>query len=260
VHDHLPGDRVLPTGTLRFWFDVWSDNPQLDGGSFWGTLNQTLPVASWQILHENRPDLAILWLQALGTDAVIAPEKTSFEPYRDYKRPEKFRGAVPAVYDDGHGTVIYRIPRVHPGLARLVDSARMKSIGPIRGGDDFDGLTKYVAAIEDPANSAATVAWNGFDEADIHATAKPGQSVILQETWDPAWHAYANGREVPVRVEPAMDFMLIDVPAGANSIRMRFETPLENRLGQVLFVLTAIGLSAFIYFRASPSSHASSRG
>jgi len=34
--------------------------------------------------------------------------------------------------------------------------------------------------------------------------------------------------------------MLIPVPEGAHNIRMRFVTPLENRVGQVLFVLTAL--------------------
>ena len=24
VHDHLPGERVLPSGSVRFWFDAWS--------------------------------------------------------------------------------------------------------------------------------------------------------------------------------------------------------------------------------------------
>ena len=37
-----------------------------------------------------------------------------------------------------------------------------------------------------------------------------------------------------------MGFMLIDLPAGLHRIQMRFETPLENRFGQVLFVITLI--------------------
>jgi len=62
----------------------------------------------------------------------------------------------------------------------------------------------------------------------------------MQETWDPAWHAYENGRELPIRIEGTMGFILIDAPEGNHKIQMRFETPLENRAGQVLFVLTGI--------------------
>ncbi|MGA2712387.1 MAG: hypothetical protein ABSG41_04705 [Bryobacteraceae bacterium] len=238
VHEHLPAERVLPSGTVRFWFDAWADNAQPDGGSEQGMLNQILPAANWQILHGDRADLAILWLQALGTGAVVVPDKTSFEWYHDFQRPEKFRGVIPAVYDDGHGTVIYRIPRIYPAIVRVVDNSRLKQVGQIRGGDDSETLTQYVAAVEDPTRPAATLAWRGSDEADVQATVKPGESILLQETWDPAWRAYENGRELPVRVEPVMGFMLIELPQGTHKIQMRFETPLENRFGQVLFVIT----------------------
>ncbi len=260
VHEHLPGERVLPAGSVRFWFDAWNDNAQPDGGSDQGMLNQGIPAAMFQILHGERGDLAVLWLQALGTDAAIVGDKNSLDAYRDYGRPEKFRDVTQPIHDDGHGTVVYQVPRVHPGLARLVDSAQIRALQPIHGGDDADGLTKYVAAVEDAAKPEAISVWRGFDEVDIQATATPGQSILLQETWDPAWHAYDNGRELAVRAEPVMDFMLIDVPEGAHNIQMRFETPLENRFGQVLFVITVLALGIFIYSRISRPTSASARG
>ncbi len=263
VHDHLPGERVLPSGTVRFWFDAWADNAQPDGGSDQGMLNQNLRTISWQILHGERADLATLGLQALGTDAVVVPDKTSFESYHDYEKPEKFRGNLTALYDDRHGTVIYRVPRIHPGLARVVDTAYTRQLKPILGGDDRDGLTKYVAAVEDPTRPAATLAWNGPDEADVHATVKPGESILLQETFDPAWRAFEDGKALPIRVEPVMDFMLIDAPAGAHNIRMVFETPLENRVGQILFIVTALVLAGLsvpaVSRRIAPSPAASGR-
>jgi hypothetical protein len=264
VHDHIPGERILATGSIRFWFDAWSDNPQLDGGSDQGLLNQILKDAQWQLLYERRSDLAVLWLQALGTSAVVVPEKTSLEPFHDIRSPGKFKEAgLPLLHDDGQGTLVYQVPRVHPGLARLVDSAGIREMKPIHGGDDLDGLTKYVAAVEDPGRPEATAVWRGFEEVDIQATSRPGESLLLQETWDPAWHAYenaGNGKELPLHVEPVMDFMLIDVPEGAHNIRMRFETPLENRFGQALFVLTLIALGIFIYSGTSRRSSASARG
>jgi hypothetical protein len=252
VHDHLPDERVLASGTVRFWYDAWADNAQPDGGSDQGMLNQIIPIATWQILHGERPDLAILWLQALGTGAVVVPDKTSFEPYHDYARPEKFRAVLPVLYDDQHGTVVYRIPRVYPGIARIVNDSRMKDVEKVPGGDDTPALTKYVAAIEDPAQPAATITWRGFDEAEVQASAKQAQSILVQETWDPAWHAYENGgdgkgTQLSIRKEPAMGFMLIAVPEGAHRIRMRFETPLENRAGQIIFVITAMAIGGLLF-------------
>jgi hypothetical protein len=240
AHDHLPGERILPSGTVRFWFDAWYDNSQPDGGSMQGLSNQIIPTATWQITRGERADLAVLWLRALGTDAVIVPDRTSFEPYHDYSTAEKFRGALPVLHDDQHGTVIYGVPRLHPGIARIVDRAAMNGLGKIQGGDDAAGLAKYVSVVEDPAQPGATLAWRGFDEADIDAKPGRGQSVLVQETWDSAWHAYEDNKELPIRMEDKMGFMLIDTPEGDGKIEMRFETPLENRAGQVLFVLTGI--------------------
>jgi hypothetical protein len=243
VHDHLPGERVLPSGSNRFWFNAWFDNSQPDGGSDQGMLNQVLPIEKYQITAGGRGDIALLWLQALGTDAVVVPDKTSLEAYHDYVNPEKFRGVAPVLYDDEHGTVIYRVPRKYPGIGRVVDDAKIAAVGPIRGGDDAATLTQYVEAIE---QGPASVQWKGFDTVDAAANIATGQSILLQETYDPAWRAYENGKPLTVRIEPVMHFMLVDLPEGSHAIQLRFETPLENRIGQgitLLGVAMVIGLA-----------------
>ncbi len=179
THDHLPSQRVLPSGSVRFWFDAWFDNPQQHGGSDQGILNPVLPAVEYQITNGDRGETAILWMQALGTDAVIVPDRNSPEPYHDYTKPEKFRGLMPVLYDDGHGTVIYRIPRIYTGIGRVVGSA----IGTVQT------LSKYVALVEDPRQSPTHVTWKSFDEVEIEALVSSGQSVLLQETYTiPAWH------------------------------------------------------------------------
>lgn len=247
VHDHLPGQRVLPTGTVRFWFDAWSDNAQPDGGSMQGMLNQNLPIAFWQIEHGNRVDLALLWLRALGTDAFVVPDKTSPEHYHDYEKPDKFRGAVPVLYDDGQGTVVYRVPKPYAGIGRVVDRTAIGSVGKIGGGDDVESLTRYLAVVDSPDQAPTQVTWRGFDEVGIDAETPAGKTVLLQETYDASWHAYEGGREVTVRAEPVMGFMLLDVARGHHSITMRFEVPLENRLGQAMLVLSLISLAGLAF-------------
>jgi hypothetical protein len=243
VHDHLPGERVMPSGSVRFWFDAWFDNAEPNGGSDQGMINQVLPAAMWQITNGDRGETAMLWLAALGNDAVVVPDNSSREIYHDYTKPEKFHGVAPVLYDDQHGTVIYRVPRKYPGVGRVVDRAGIASVKLIRGGDDAESLTRYVAAIE---QGPATVQWNGFDQFRVTAQLAAGQSLLLQETYDPAWSAYENGKRLPVRVEPVMNFMLVDVPEGNHQIDLRFETPLENRIGQGITLLgfaVVIGLA-----------------
>jgi hypothetical protein len=230
VHDNLPGQRVMPTGELRFWFDAWFDNAQPDGGSMQGLLNQGFMAARWEILTGDKPAPAIAWLQALGTDAVVIAGEKSSETYHDYKYPGKFEGALPVLYRDQEGTVVYRIPRVYPNIGRVVS----KDAGLAAG------LEKYLAIVESPDQPPTSVEWKGFDEVDIQAKTAPGRSVLLQETYDPDWHAFEGDKELSVRLEPVMGFMLIDMPAGDHAIRMRFETPLENRVGQILTILSLI--------------------
>src|SRR5262249_49881820 len=50
--EHLPGARALATGSVRFWYDAWRDNPQIGGGSEQGVLNQIVGLAYLQTTAE----------------------------------------------------------------------------------------------------------------------------------------------------------------------------------------------------------------
>jgi len=237
VHQNLPGARTMPTGSLRFWYDAWFDNAQVDGGSAQGLENQDLMTATWQITQGTSAELATLWLQVLGTDAIIVPDKISLDQYRDYPTPEKFRGALKPLFDNGHGTTVYQVPRRYPSFARVVDAHRQRALAPIRGGDDLEGLKKYVDVIEAGPDVPAKVEWHGFDSYDVNATLSPGQELLLQESYDPAWQASVDGQTLKTHPD-VMGFTVVDAPAGTHTVQMRFRTPLENRLGYAAFLLT----------------------
>jgi hypothetical protein len=253
VHENLPGERVLASGTVRFWYDAWFDNPEMDGGSDQGMINQTLPAASFQVTQDARAEISRMWLQALGTSAVIVPDNTSPEPYHDYKDPAKFRGVLTPIYDDGHGTVVYRVPRIYSSLGRVIDRAKHATIGEPRGGDDAETLQRYVALVEAP-QPETTVTWSGFDDLQVKAQVREGQSVLVQETYDSGWHAYENGRALKIRRDPAMSFMVIDIAPGTHTIDMKFEVPLENRVGQGLLAIALLSVAGLV-FLASRESH-----
>lgn len=247
VHEHLAGERVMATGTIRFWYNAWFDNTQLDGGSAQGMLNQALPALEWQITAGDKAEPAILWLQATGTDAVIVPGRQSLEWYHDFTTPEKFRGLLPVLYDDQHGTIIYRVPRRNSGIGRVVDSGKLAATEPPHNNADVDGLKKYLDIVEGSEQVPVSVVWKGFDQAIVQAQTGAGQSVLLQETYDPAWHAYENGKLLSLHPDPVMNFTVIDASPGTHQIDLRFETPLENRIGQGLFLggLAAVGFLIF---------------
>jgi uncharacterized membrane protein YfhO len=78
----------------------------------------------------------------------------------------------------------------------------------------------------------------------IRAAVKAGESVVVQETWDPGWHAYAGGRALEVRKDP-VGYMEIAAQPGEQEIRLVFELPLENMIGRIIAVLSGVILLAY---------------
>jgi uncharacterized membrane protein YfhO len=79
-----------------------------------------------------------------------------------------------------------------------------------------------------------------------HAIVAGGQSILVQETYDPAWHAWSNGTPLVVRKD-AMDMMVIDAPPGDHEITIAFLTPLENKVGGVVTLLTLMTILAMFW-------------
>ena len=82
----------------------------------------------------------------------------------------------------------------------------------------------------------------------VHAKVEPGQSIVVQETYDPSWQATADGQTLAVRKD-VMGFLWIDAPPGERDIRLEFVTPLENRVGRMLTLATLLVLLAMALFR-----------
>ena len=235
IAKNLPGARCFATGSIRFWYDTWGDLPQMHGGSNQGLINGLVQPAYYFITSTLDANAAVLWMQALGVDAVIVPDERSQENYHDFSDPRKFDGILPEIYNDHQGNIIYKIPRHYAGLARVVETRQSRSFQPIRSVQELDRLRAYTDAVEHGPDAPASAQWDGTDAMVLYATLQQGQSILVQETFDPGWHAYAGGRRLPVYPDP-VGFMWIEAPPGGQAIRLQFETPLENRIGSALTI------------------------
>jgi hypothetical protein len=241
---NLPGSRALTTGSVRFWYNAWHDLPQIGGGSEQGLLNTAVMAAQWQIIAGDDAEVAVLWLQSMGADAVLVHDQNSEEVYHDFADPRKFDGRLPVIWDDGKGNRIYRVPRRWPALARVVDRARADALKPALD-PGRDALRAYVDLVERGPDSPVAYRRESTTAIRLRARIEPGQSLLVQESFDPYWRAWAGGGRVTVRKD-AMGFLLVDAPAGDNEIRLVFETPLENRVGRVVSAgaaLVVLGLA-----------------
>jgi uncharacterized membrane protein YfhO len=132
-------------------------------------------------------------------------------------------------------------------LARVVDRAQVRALEPLQQ-TNLDLLRAYTAVIEEGPDSPATTAWSGPDELRIRARVAPGQSILVQVTYDPAWHAYTGGQALPVQRDRGADFSVIEAPPGDQDIAFVFETPLENRIGYAV-TLIALAIAAVLLAR-----------
>ncbi|HWB97431.1 MAG TPA: hypothetical protein VG672_12030 [Bryobacteraceae bacterium] len=233
VARHLPGARTMATGSIRFWFDTWHDLPQIGGGSEQGVLNPNVMAAQSEIVFGKDPELSLAWLQALGVDAIIVPGERSQEVFHDFVHPEKFAGILPALYDDGAGNVVYQVPRRYPGLARVIDRAAFGGLPTARLEVRADDLQRYARAIERGSTAPAQARWVDTETLEVRARVGEGQSILVQESYDPYWRAYAGEQRLPVRRDP-LGLIVVDAPPGEQEIRLAFELPLENLVGRIL--------------------------
>ena len=242
-HARLPR---LRDGSVRFWFDAWHDLAQLGGGSEQGLLNGLVEPAQWEINAGTKPEPAVLWLQSLGVDAIYISDRRSQEIFKDIQSPGKFDGVLPVVYDDHEGDTIYRVPRRFAARARVVDTARLNATRPPALNDDVEHLGAYVDVLEKGPDAPVTVTRPTTDLILLAAHIEPHQSLVVQESYDPAWQAWAGGCRLAVRKD-AMGMMAIDPPPGDLSLRLEFVTPLENRIGRMATLIAiAIWLALLV--------------
>jgi hypothetical protein len=246
---NMPDARAYPSGSVRFWYDAWHDLAQLGGGSDQGLLNGELAPAQWETNLGAKPEPTILWMQCMGVDVIYVSDRRSQEMFKDFEYPQKFAAVLPVLYDDRQGNTLYRVPRRYPARARVVETGKLNALKPPRANDDVEYLSAYADVVEKGPDSPPTLTRDGTDAMRVRAKVEPGQSIVVQESWDPAWQAWAGGQQLPLRKD-VMGFMVVDAPPGDREIRLAFVMPLENRVGRLATLVTFLALFGLVVFSA----------
>jgi len=245
IGNNLPDQRMLTSGSVRFWFDAWRDLPELGGGSDQGILNGKVEQAAWEINLGSKPAPSVLWMQCLGVDTVFVSDEKSQEVYKDFEHPRKFEGALPVIFDDGAGNRIYRVPRRYLVRARVVDTAKLNALKPPRSNDDIEYLQQYADVMEKGPDAPVTLMRTSTDAMRLRGHFEAGQALVVQESYDPAWQATSGGKVLPMHGD-VLGMMAIDAPAGDREIELAFVTPTENVIGRVVTVLTLLAIIALL--------------
>ena len=247
VRRNKPESRAHVSGSVRFWYMTWSDRAQVEGAQDPGILNDSFMPAHWEIVLGSDGEIAKEWLQVLGADLIIVNGPKSPEVFHDQQHPEKYQGLLPVLHDDGQDSVIYEVPRRYPGLARVVDRGKLDGLGPIAANGTRESLAPYVDVIEHGPAAPTETRWKGFSELDVKAPVSQGQSVLVEESYDPAWRAFDSSGSLPV-TKTILGFMRVDPPPGSTGFTLVFDTPFENRVGGWVSLFTALALLAWVVY------------
>ena len=177
---NLHGQRVMIGGAYSFYANDFADIPQLHGGQEPILPDFMLRIATFTIYSGMNAgardgEVSVLWLKALGAQAISVPGRSSEEYYKPFVNPRKFDGLLPVLWQGG-GDTIYGVPAaLHFAGAcdeRRRPGARSAGKRPRYGAT----RERYVAALDSPALSAGAWRWTSRHSAVIDATVAPGQA------------------------------------------------------------------------------------
>ena len=236
TEQHLPGARVMLSGSMATWGNVFTNQQQVAAEAYTTTPNfenylATYMLYSGQNAAEKDAAISVLWLQAFGAKAVAVPGPQSPEYWKPYANPRKFDGVLPVLWAE-RDTKIYQLTGQPYTLAHVVRAADLVQHAPVNGLDTAE-IQKYVTAIANPAMNAR-FRWNGNGRAVIDARLAAGDIVSAQVTYFPGWRVRANGMEAKVRRD-GIGLMAIETSCtGECHIELDYQGSAELRYCRVM--------------------------
>ncbi len=251
---HMHGERVFIGGAQSFHFNVFTDTPQLHGGHdpmqpSMLTLIGSFILASGMNAGDRDMEICTLWLKALGAHAFSVPGPISDSYYKTFPHPERFEGHFPVLWRESD-TTAYAVPTKSQSLAHVVPVGALVQHLPVNG-LDIDEMSRYVAAIEDPAVPEAPFRWLNWHTAHIEAKLGPGQAISIQERYMPGWTAVVNGQAQKLEHD-GLGFMFLKPACSDCRVTIRYDGGTQWRLAcfasllVTLFAIAALAKPAIV--------------
>jgi hypothetical protein len=248
VDANLHGQRVFVTGSTSFWFNAFTDTPQLIGCCDQGLAMPLLNDVSYITTARTTPESAALartWLRALGVTAMVVSGPTSTDVYKDFQAPARFDGVLPALHRE-LGDTIYSILPETASLAHVLRPGEQLTNPPALDGDS--ALLHYAGIVADPTRPAASLQWTNHETARIRARLQRDDLVSVQVAWFSGWKAYVGGARRAI-ARDGLGFILIHPECeGDCEVQLRWTGPPDLTFAG-LVSLAALAAAAVMIWR-----------
>jgi len=239
---NMPAARVFAPGSISFWMNAFTDNPQIIGCCDQSLINPQTRIAGY-ILFAGQGDeaedaaISLLWLKAFGASAVIAGGPNSREAYKPYAHPRKFENRLRILWASGDDK-IYQVPWRGDPFVRVVRPADVVRHAPVNG-IDLEEIRRFVTALDDPSLPVASAMWASPERGVLRASLTPDEVLSVPINWHRGWSAQANGRPVPVSAD-GLGFLLISPGcSGECEVQLTWSPGKEVPIAIAVSVLTA---------------------
>lgn len=243
---HYPWQRVMAGGSTAFWMNAFTDTPQVTGCCDPSMLNTLIWDANYVIKsgdHDPQARAGLLWLKAMGAQAVYINGPGTRDAYLDFLAPAPLAAQLTELWRDG-ADAIYRVPQRNASLAHVMTRPDLTDHRPITG-VDYQPIEAYVAALDNPALPEATWQWESPSRAHITTRLEPGQLVSVQINAHFGWHASIAGQPIPIEHD-GLGYMVLDPHrTGGVKIDLVWDGGAEARILwwlRVAAVLTAVAV------------------
>lgn len=234
-------ERVYLTGNYAFWLNVFTNVPQLRGGSDQGATNPWWNHVTYQINTGEDPEIAVAWLKAMNLSYIVVNSGNSPNYYKDYKFPRKFEGVLEKVYQD-HGDAIYKVPIRNLSLVKPIDLNVLLNLKIPYNAVDKEALFAYVDWIEKPSVSTIKLTKIRSNKYEIVSDLKKeNEGILLQMTAAPGWKANLAGKRLRIEKDP-LGFMVLRPGLGEKRIVLSHGPAWDEWLGYGITLVTLICL------------------
>lgn len=239
---NLPEGRIFAPGTIGQWMNAFTAQQQFGGGSY-----PTIPTLPIQFAIDGIPwvgtsdsvELATLWLQAYGVDAMVVPGPGSPEYWKPFRFPAQFVGALPLLWRQ-RDTSIYAVPRIRSGLAHVIPESSIVQKTP-ESLSDTGQIRAYAAQLQNLANPPAEWRWIDNNHGRIRTRMAPGDVISLQITYRAGWKATTDGRPVAIVPDGLAQMAIHAGCSGPCEVDLSYDGGWEDKGLRIVSLATILG-------------------